>query len=76
MQIFIYYVIMHLLQKQFFAFGSNFKQSSSYGPVIFFFWLAIFHHFVRNILSQIPSSIFLEKKLPSNKKELLKLPKT
>jgi len=37
MQIFIYYVIMHLLQKQFFAFGSNFKQSSSYGPVILFF---------------------------------------
>jgi hypothetical protein len=28
---------MHLLQKQFFAFGSNFKESSSYGPVIYVF---------------------------------------
>jgi hypothetical protein len=72
---------MHLLQKQFFAFGSSFRQSSKLWTSDLFFWLAIFRHFVRNVLennvlSQIPCFFFFGIFFSNKQKNILKLPKT
>jgi hypothetical protein len=71
---------MHLLQKQFFALGSNFKQSSSYGPVIYFFGWQFFAIFVRNILkknilTQIPCCFFSGKTIAIKQKIKFKIAK-